>query len=308
MTIRLIQGWRRRPRVTLGLDLGSHSMRLVALERSSSVVNCVHALHIALPENAVNGLELEGFETVVEVLSKQVDALGLRGHPVAMALPSHGVHELNWPAWDDKPDRWDEIQVYEHVQQRMQMPQEALSIDFGLAYESGFQQAWAVVARERVVQDRYDLAEQAGLKPTVLDVDRLALDRLLDAACQHSGAWPSIWLLWREGVLSAHVAWAPCVVVSRSAYVWNSDSLLEQSQQLLAGALADGDTKAIQQHAVSVRFTGLQQMKSPIMKTLQMEWPHMFELQTPCAAWIEEAGALEHCPVALGLALHPDMV
>lgn len=300
--------WRRKPRLVVGLDLTPSGMRFVALERSFSADTCVHAVHLALPQGAVNGLVLEDFDTVVDVLAEQVHALGLVGCSVALALPSHGVRELSWPAWDGEPQLWDETHVYKHVQQHMQLPQEAWSIDFGLEHEAPVQQAWAVVARESVVQERYELAEQAGLQPNVLDVDRLALDRLLDVACQVSQVWPSVWLVLREGVLSAHVALAPSVVLSRSAYFWQGDTVVSQLRQLLSSALEGCDTSLMLQGPVSVRFTGLHELRVPLMEALKVEWQQAFELPTPCAAWLETADASQPFAVALGLALHPSLV
>ena len=300
--------WRRRPKWTVGLDLTAHSMRILVLERSSSdSYRCVHAIQMPLPHGAINGLVLEAFDLIADTLADKVQELGLEGCAVAMALPSQGVRELNWSTRDVSTQLWHETHVYKHVQQALQLPQEAWSFDFGIEHASLNQQAWAVVARESVVQERYELAEQAGLLPKILDVDRLALDRLLNMACHEVNAWPSLWLTRREGVLSAHLAVGSEDVLSASAYAIQGESVLSQLKVLTAKALSGYDTSEWQHDPVAIRLTGVDDLRETLMSDLKTLWPQAHEAQSPCALSLDDVDSRDQYAVAYGLALHPGL-
>jgi len=284
-------------------------MRLLVLDRSSSDdVRCVHAIQMPLPHGAVNGLVLDAFDLIADTLAAKVQELGLEGSGVAMALPAQGVRELSWSAWDGPPQLWHEPLVYKQVQQALQLPQEAWSLDFGLDHASPIQQAWAVVARESVVQERYELAEQAGLVPKILDVDRLALDRLLNMSCEEVRAWPSVWLMWRDGVLSAHLAVGSDEVSSASAYAMPGESVLSQLKGLMAKAVEGYDTTEWLHDSVAIRLTGVDDLRESLMDTFQSLWPKAYEVQSPCALCLAEVESPDPYAVALGLALHPGLV
>lgn len=293
----------------VGLDLTAQNIRLLVLEQGSSqATRCLHAVQLPLPRGAVNGLVLEGFDVIAETLAAKVQELGLEGRAVAMALPAQGVREMSWSAWDGPPQLWHEAVVYKHVQHAMQLPQEPWSLDFGLDHASPVQQAWAVVARESVVRERFELAEQVGLVPTVLDVDRLALDRLLNHACLQVNTWPRVWLMGREGVFSVHVAMGPDEVASASAYALAGESAPTQFNALMVKVLQGYDTSQWQQKPVAVGSTGLDDFRDGLMEVLQMHWPQAYEVQSPCALLLDHVESPSAYAVALGLALHPGYV
>ena len=298
--------WLGRPQGLVGLDLTAQSIRLLVLEQGSSqATRCVHAVELPLPRGAVNGLVLEGFDLIADTLAAKVQELGLEGRAVAMALPAQGVREMSWSAWDGPPQLWHEAVVYKHVQQTMQLPPEPWSLDFGLDHASPVQQAWAVVARESVVQERFELAEQVGLVPTVLDVDRFALDRLLNHTCQQVNTWPSVWMMGRDGVLSVHLALGPDEVSSASAYAMAGESALSQFKVLMAKVLQGYDATQWQQEPVAIRFTGVDDLHEGLMEMLQTYWPQAYEVQSPCTSFLESVDSPSAFAVALGLALHP---
>lgn len=261
-----------------------------------------------MPRGAVNGMVLEEFDLIADILAAKVHELGLEGRTVAMALPAQGVREMSWSAWDDSPQSWTEALVSKHVQHTLQLPPEPWSLDFGLDHGSPVQQAWAVVARESVVRERFELAEQVGLVPTVLDVDRLALDRLLNHACQHTHIWPSVWLMGREGVFSVHVAIGPDEVSSASVYAMAGESAPSQFNVLIAKALQGYDSTEWQHQPVAMSLTGVDDFRDGLMEVLQVHWPQAYEVQSPCALLLEHVDSPSAYAVALGLALHPGVV
>lgn len=296
----------KRPQRRVGLELTAQSIKLLTIELGSEdSLRCLHAVQLPLPQGAINGLVLEAFDQIAETLMAQIKELGLEGCGVAMALPAQGVREMSWSAWDDPPQLWHEELVYAHVQQSMQLPNEAWSLDFGLDHVSPLQQAWAVVARESVVRERYELAEQVGLVPMVLDIDRLALDRLFNYSCKILQTWPSVWMTYRDGVFSVHLAMGPDEVLSVSAYAIGGELFLTQLKVLMAKVTENYDVSQWEQTPVAIRFTGLDDLRGELLEFHQTYWPKAYETQSFCIPDLEFLDSDTTYAVALGLALHP---
>lgn len=301
--------WRGEAQRTVGLDLTAQSLKLVVLEPASNHSNrCVHATKLPLPPGAVNGLVLDGFDLIADTLAAQVQDLGLEGHAVAMALPAQGVREVSWSTTDGPFELCNEAMVFQHVQQTIQLPLGPWRIDFGVEHTSNEQQAWAVVARESVVQERFELAEQGGLVPTVLDVDRLALDRLLNQSRQKVEAGPGVWMMCREGVVSVHLAASNNEVASASAYAMPGNSLESEFRNLLFKLMSGSNADQWRHQAVSISLVGVDDCRSGLMEAVQSHWPQAFEVESPCAVWMEHVDSPNAYAVALGLALHPGLV
>ena len=141
------------------------------------------------------------------------------GMPAAMAVPSPAVRTLEWEGWGREANAWREADVVSHVTQQLHLPQSDWIVDYGVsARRAKVDGAWAGVAHESCVYERYAWLEQAGLDPCVLDLDRLAIDRVLHASCHQTSTWPCVWVLWREGLMSLHLCPGPRDGCSASAY------------------------------------------------------------------------------------------
>lgn len=139
-----------------------------------------------LEKGWVNEGVIENFDEVAEALRKLVKKSGTRTKRVAMALPSSSVitKKITLPAGlsDDEL----EVQVESEASHYIPFALDEVSLDFCVAGQSKNSiddvEVLIAASRKDKVQDREGLAEAAGLKAVVLDIEsyasRLAINRL----------------------------------------------------------------------------------------------------------------------------------
>ncbi|HWI84582.1 pilus assembly protein PilM [Ramlibacter sp.] len=179
----------RQPAPLLGLDISSSSVKLVELGRDK-------AGELVLERCAIEPLErgwvvdgnVEKFEEVADAMRRVVKKSGTRTKNVAMALPPSAVitKKIVLPAGLSEQDL--EIQVEAEANQYIPFSLDEVSLDFCVLGPSttsaGDVEVLIAASRREKVQDRQGLAEAAGLKPLIVDVEsyasRLAAGRLIE--------------------------------------------------------------------------------------------------------------------------------
>lgn len=174
----------------LGLDISSSSVKLVELSRDK-------AGQLVLDRCAIEPLErgwitdgnVEKFDEVAEAVRRVVKKSGTRTKHVAMALPASAVitKKIILPGGLSESEL--EIQVESEANQYIPFSLDEVSLDFCVvgpsATSSGDVEVLIAASRKEKVQDRQGLAEAAGLKPVVVDVEsyasRLATARLIES-------------------------------------------------------------------------------------------------------------------------------
>ena len=180
----------RQPAPLLGLDISSSSVKLVELGRDKSG-------ELVLERCAIEPLErgwvvdgnVEKFEEVAEAMRRVVKKSGTRTKNVAMALPPSAVitKKIVLPAGLSEQDL--EAQVEAEANQYIPFSLDEVSLDFCVlgprTTSAGDVEVLIAASRREKVQDRQGLAEAAGLKPMIVDVEsyasRLAAGRLIQA-------------------------------------------------------------------------------------------------------------------------------
>ncbi|MEO8655421.1 MAG: pilus assembly protein PilM, partial [Ramlibacter sp.] len=180
----------RHPAPLLGLDISSSSVKLVELGRDK-------AGRLVLERCAIEPLErgwitdgnVEKFEEVAEAMRRVVKKSGTRTRNVAMALPPSAVitKKIILPGGLSEQDL--EVQVEAEANQYIPFSLDEVSLDFCVVGPSstsaGDVEVLIAASRKEKVQDRQGLAEAAGLKPIIVDVDsyasRVAAGRLIQA-------------------------------------------------------------------------------------------------------------------------------
>ena len=173
----------------LGLDISSSSVKLVELSRDK-------AGNLVLDRCAIEPLErgwitdgnVEKFDEVAEAVRRLVKKSGTRTKNVAMALPASAVISKKIVLPGGLSDAELEIQVESEANQYIPFSLDEVSLDFCVigpsATSSGDVEVLIAASRKEKVQDRQGLAEAAGLKPVVIDVEsyasRLATARLIE--------------------------------------------------------------------------------------------------------------------------------
>ena len=173
----------------LGLDISSSSVKLVELSRDKSGMLTLDRCAIEpLDRGWIVDGNVENFEEVAEAVRRLVKKSGTRTKQVAMALPASAVITKKIILPGGLTDAELEIQVESEANQYIPFSLDEVSLDFCVvgpsATSNGDVEVLIAASRKEKVQDRQGLAEAAGLKPVVVDVEsyasRLATARLIE--------------------------------------------------------------------------------------------------------------------------------
>ena len=178
-----------QPAPLLGLDVSSSSVKLVELSRDKSG-------NLVLERCAIEPLErgwisdgnIEKFDEVAEAVRRLVKKSGAKTKNVAMALPPSAVITKKIIIPGGLSDIELELQVEAEANQYIPFPLDEVSLDFCVigpsSSSTGDLDVLIAASRREKVQDIQGLAEAAGLKPVVVDVEsyasRLATARLIE--------------------------------------------------------------------------------------------------------------------------------
>ena len=169
----------------LGLDISSSSVRMVELVDAGKGATRVERYSIeALPKDAVVDGNIANLEAVVESVRRGWKKLGTRTKNVAMALPTAAVITkiITVPAGLREEEL--ELQVETEANQYIPFALEEVNLDFQVVgpTPSSPEEAQVLIAasRKEKVEDRIAVAEAAGLKATVMDVENYAVQASFD--------------------------------------------------------------------------------------------------------------------------------
>lgn len=173
----------------LGLDISSSSVKLVELGRDKAGTLILECCAIELLERGwITDGNIEKFDEVAEALRRLVRKSGTRTKNVAMALPPSAVITKKIALQGGLTDQELEFQVEAEANQYIPFPLDEVSLDFCVigprASAPDEVDVLIAASRREKIQDIQGLAEAAGLKPVIVDVEsyasRLAVARLIE--------------------------------------------------------------------------------------------------------------------------------
>ena len=178
----------RKQAARVGLDISSSSVKLVELGQASTGEYVLERFATESFEKGwIQDGQIEKFDEVAEAVRRVVAKSGTRSKRVAMAMPQSAVitKKIMLPA--GLRDEELEIQVESEANQYIPFSLDEVSLDFCVigpsSTSAGDVEVLIAASRKDRVQDRQGLAEAAGLKPVVLDVEshasRLAMSRVV---------------------------------------------------------------------------------------------------------------------------------
>lgn len=178
----------RAPAPMLGLDISSSSAKLVELGRSASGEYVLERFASEPFEKGwITDGQIEKFDEVADAVRRVVAKSGTRTRNVAMAMPQSAVitKKIMLPAGLREEEM--ELQVESEANQYIPFSLDEVSLDFSVIGPSptsaGDVEVLIAASRKDRVQDRQGLAEAAGLKPMVLDIEshatRMAMGRVV---------------------------------------------------------------------------------------------------------------------------------
>ena len=173
----------------LGLDISSSSVKLVELSRNKAGQFVLERCAIEpLERGWITDGNVEKFDEVADAVRRLLKKSGTKTRNVAMALPPSAVitKKIVLPA--GLSDIELELQVEAEANQYIPFPLDEVSLDFCVigpsAAAAGDIDVLIAASRREKVQDIQGLAESAGLKPVIVDVEsyasRLAARRLIE--------------------------------------------------------------------------------------------------------------------------------
>ncbi len=173
----------------IGLDISSSSAKLVELGMSATGEYVLERLASEPFEKGwITDGQIEKFDEVVGAVRKLIDRSGTKTRQVVMAMPQSAVitKRIMLPA--GLRDEELELQVESEANQYIPFSLDEVSLDFCVIGPSptsgGDIEVLIAASRKERVQDRQGLAEAAGLKPVVLDIEShaslLAMARIVD--------------------------------------------------------------------------------------------------------------------------------
>lgn len=215
----------------LGLDVSSSSVKLVELGRNKAGQLVLERCAIEpLERGWVSDGNIEKFDEVADAVRRVVKKSGAKTRHVAMALPPSAVITKKIVLPGGLNDVELEMQVEAEANQYIPFPLDEVSLDFCVVGPStasaGDVDVLIAAARREKVQDIQGLAEAAGLKPVIVDVEsyasRLAAGRLIENLPEKGAA--TIVALFEVGALTT------------SMQVIRDDEVLYERDQAFGGA------------------------------------------------------------------------
>ncbi len=207
----LLLGRKNPPLV--GLDISTSSVKLVELvEAGNNEFRLERFASESLPRGAVVDSNIENVEQVSEAVRRVWAKSGTRVRHVALGMPPASVitKKIILPAGLSEDEL--EIQVESEANQYIPFALDEVSLDFdviGPAQNSPDDVEVLIAAtRKEKVEDRVAVAEAAGLKPLVMDIEsyaaRAAIDRV--TAQLPKGGQDQIVALFQIGAHVTHVS------------------------------------------------------------------------------------------------------
>ena len=169
----------------VGVDISSSSIKMVELAQAGKDGYRLERYVIELlPKDIVTEGNITNLEIAGESLRRAWRRLGTRVKLVAMALPASAVitKKVIIPSAGREEDL--EVQVESEANQYLPFALDEVNLDFQVLGEAptGPEEVEVLIAasRREKVEDRVALAESAGLKPVVMDVESYAAQAALE--------------------------------------------------------------------------------------------------------------------------------
>ena len=172
-----------------GLDISSSSVKMLEIVDAGKGAYRVERYAIEqLPRDAVADGNINNLEAVSEAVQRGWKRLATRTKHVAMAVPAGAVITKKIIVQAGLREEQLEVEVENQANEYIPFALEEVNLDFqviGPAASSPDEQEVMIAAtRKEKVEDRVAVAESAGLKATVMDVESFAQQSALMLVCQ----------------------------------------------------------------------------------------------------------------------------
>lgn len=166
-----------RARVSAGLDIGSGFIKLVVIDHSKAEPEIVQVATSPLVPDAIVEGEVMDPVLVAETVRAVVESAGLKKADVVAAVGGHDV--IVKPIPMDRMSETDAREVIRwEAEQHVPFDMENVQLDFQILDPQGEgpqMRVLLVAAKRELIENRMSLLSDAGISPTIIDVDAFAL-------------------------------------------------------------------------------------------------------------------------------------
>ena len=168
-----------KARPLFGLDISSSSVKMVELSEPLKGSYKIERYVIeTLPRDAVVDGNIVNFDAVAESVKRAWTRMGASTRYVAMALPAAAVITKKILVPAGQRERELEVQVESEANQYIPFAMDEVNLDFQIVGPASGSpddvEVLIAASRKEKVEDRVAVAESAGLKPLVMDVESYA--------------------------------------------------------------------------------------------------------------------------------------
>lgn len=171
-----------RNKVTAGLDIGSGLIKLVVVDHSKAQPEIVNVVTSPLVPDAIVEGEIMDPVLVADTVRSLAQSIGLKGKQVVAAVGGHDVIvkriQMDRMSTEDAREviRWE-------AEQHVPFDMENVQLDFQILDPDGVGPQMSVLlvaAKKELIENRLNLLADAGLTPSVMDVDAFALQNAFE--------------------------------------------------------------------------------------------------------------------------------
>ncbi len=175
----------RKPRNLVGLDIGSHSIKIVELKHLKHGFELKNFGIAQLPPEAIVDGVIMDSAVVVESVRNLVSNLKLKNRNVSTSVSGHSliVKKIQLPLMTEAEL---EEQIQWEAEQYIPFEIEEVNLDFQilgpLPDEEGQMEVLLVAVKKDIINDYTAVVSEAGLTPQVVDVDAFCLENAFEVA------------------------------------------------------------------------------------------------------------------------------
>jgi len=170
-------------KLVIGLDIGSHAVKICELKRTDKAYTVVNLGSIILPEGAVEDGSLQDPETVGKAISELLTNLKIKHKKVAISISGYSVivKKIHLEVMEEK-----QLEEYITAEAEQYIPFDIddVYLDFQdlktNTEGSNHTDVMLVAAKKEVIDEFLDMLQGLGLQPVVVDVDGFALENIYE--------------------------------------------------------------------------------------------------------------------------------
>ncbi|MDX5364603.1 MAG: pilus assembly protein PilM [Pseudazoarcus pumilus] len=164
-----------------GLDISSSSVKLVEISGDAASGYRVEAYAVELlPKDVVQDGNISDLDAVSDAVRRALRRMGTGTRNVAMALPASAVITKKIYLPQGLREHEMEFHVESEANQYIPFPLDEVNLDFQVLGQSPGSpddiEVFVAASRKEKVEDRVAIAESAGLKAVIMDVESLAIE------------------------------------------------------------------------------------------------------------------------------------